>query len=193
MTTREIVGKAVEVVTFILAGFSGFLERSAPPDETGASFAVGVASFAALIVFLFVAALAQGRRRLKRKKYWFTAAVALSLVFLVSAFVYQDARSTYTFLWPPNDNPKELYVAGDTLTPLALRAKNNDPGLTSTTLVAGFGGIDERTSVWTEDSIRRVRMKLSLEYVLMVLSVAATIFCLTEGLLLREGGSRRRT
>lgn len=193
MTTREIVGKAVEVVTFLLAGFSGFLERIAPPDETGASFAVGVASFAAMIVFLFVAALAQGRRRLRRKKYWFTAAASFSLLFLVSAFAYQDARSTYTFLWPPNDDPQELYVAGDTLTPQAQQAKNNDPGLTSVRLVSGFGGIDERTAVWTEDSIRRVRLMLSLEYVLIVLSAAATIFCLTEGLLLRAARSHKRT
>lgn len=193
MTTKVIVGKAVEIVTFLLAAFSGFLKKIAPPDETGASFAVGVASFAVLIVFLFVSALAQGRLRRKVKKYWYMAAAVLSVVFLISAFVYQDARNTHTFLWPPNAEPKELYVTGDTLSPLAQQAKSDDPSLTSTKLVAGFGGIDERAAVWTEDSIRRVGRKLSLEYVLTVLSVAAVIFCLTEGLLLRTFPRRKRS
>lgn len=185
MTTKDVIGRAVEVVTFLLAGFSGFLKKIAPPDETGAPFAVGVASFAALLAFLFVSALARGRLRRKRKKYWYIVAAALSVVFLVSSFVYQNDRSAYTFLWPPNADPKELYVVGDTLTQQAQFAKNNDPGLTPAKLVAGFGGIDERTSVWTADSIRRVGRRLSLEYVLTVLTLAATIFCLTEGLLLR--------
>lgn len=185
MTSREIVGKGVEIVTFLLGSFSGFLKSIAPPDETGAAFAVGVASFTALIVFLFVSALARGRARQKRKKYWYMAAAALSVMFLFSAFVYQDARSEYTFLWPPNADPKQSYVAGDTLTPIAQQALDKDPSLTPTKLVAGFGGIDERTSVWMSDSIRRVGRKLSLEYVFTVLTLAATIFCLTEGLLLR--------
>lgn len=193
MTTKEIVAKAVEVVAFLLAGFSGFLKNIAPPDETGASFAVGVASFAALIAFLFVSALAQGRLRRKAKKYWYIAAAVLTVVFLVSAFIYQDARSAYTFLWPPNADPKELYVAGDTFTPLAQQAQNNDPSLTPTKLVAGFGGIDERTAVWPADSIRRVGRKLALVYVLTVLSIAAVIFCLTEGLLLRATPRRKTT
>jgi hypothetical protein len=118
-------------------------------------------------------------------------AVLLSVVFLVSAFVYQDDRIRYTFLWPPNAEPKELYVAGDTLTPQAQLAQNNDPSLTPTKMVAGFGGIDERTSVWTADSIRRIGRRLTFEYVLTVLSVAAVIFCLTEGLLLRSTPQRK--
>jgi hypothetical protein len=113
----------------------------------------------------------------------------LSVVLLVSAFVYQDIRSKYTFLWPPNANTKGVFVAGDTLTPQAQQAKSNDPSLTTVRLIAGFGGIDERTSVWTEDSIRRVRQSLRLQYLLITLSMATTIFCLIEGLLLRTAQS----
>jgi hypothetical protein len=193
MTTREIVGKAVEVVTFVLAGFSGFLDKLAPPDETGASFSVGVASFTVLIVFLFVLALTQGKLRRAHRKYWYAAAASLSVVFLVAAFIYQDTRSKYTFLWPPNEDPKQLYVAGDSLTPLGQQAKSKDPSLTPAKLVSGFGGIDERESVWTADSIRRVGRKLSLQYVITVLSVAAAIFCLTEGVLVRAKPSPQAT
>ena len=94
VTTKEIAGKGVEVATFLLAAFSGFLKTIAPPDETGTPFAVGVASFAVLIVFLFVSALAQGRLRRKGKKYWYLAAALLSIVFVILAFVYQDTEAT---------------------------------------------------------------------------------------------------
>jgi hypothetical protein len=191
MTTKERIGKGAEVIAFLLAAFSGFLKGFAPPDETGASFAVGVASFAALLIFLLISALAQRNLDPSRRKYWYLAASLFSVAFLVLAFVYQDARTAHTFLWPPNEEPKTLYVAGSTLTPKAQAAVAKDSSLTAATLVAGFGGIDKdlgvdkRTSVWTADSIRSVGRTLSIEYVVMVLSLAAAIFCLTEGLLLR--------
>ena len=192
MTTKRIVGKAMEVVTFLLAGFSGFLTEIAPPEETGTRFAVGVASFTTVLVFLFVLTLAKGKLREAHKKYWYIAAAVLSICFAVSSFIYQETRNAYTFVWPPNSESKKLYVAGDRLTPQAQLAQNQNPSLTSTKLVAGFGGIDERASVWFEDSIRRVGRKLLIEYVLMVVSIAASIFCLTEGLLLKRSSKPGR-
>ncbi len=187
MTSRVTIGRAVQVVTFLLTGLGGFLKSIAPPDETGTPFALGVASSASLVALFFASGLLRGRDSRKSKKYWFPAAALLLVLFLISAFVYQDARSKSTFLWPPNAEPKKLYVAGDTLTPQAQQAKNNDPSLTTIRLIAGFGGIDERTSVWTEGSIHRAGQSLKFQYLLTLLSMAAAIFSLIEGLLRGTG------
>ncbi|SRR6266404_2408539 len=189
---KNVVAKSVEVITFILAAFSGFLTNIAPPDETGASFWVGVVSFSALVIFLGVLALARGKPQAKHKKYWLGAAALFLGGFILFAFIYQEHREQLTFLWPPNEDPKESYVGGgDTLTPKAQEAKNNDHSLTPAKLVAGFGGIDKglgvdrRTAVWPVEAIQKARRKLTIDYVMVVLSIATAVFCLTEGILLR--------
>jgi hypothetical protein len=185
---KSILGRGVQIVTFIMAAFSGFLTSIAPPDETKANFAVGMVSFGALLVFLFIVVLARTRRL---RPLWFVLALVAGGFFLYFAFTYNDDRARLTFLWPPNAEPKTLYVAGDinTLTEKAQKAKREDPNLTPVELVAGFGGIapdlgiDKRTAVWPAESIRASARKLLLDYVILVLSLATAIFFLTEGLL----------
>jgi hypothetical protein len=193
MGTKDYLAKAFEIVTIILAGFSGYLKGIAPPDETGASFWVGVVSFATLLIFLVVLTLARGKLRSEQKKYWLGAALILFVLFIRFAFAYQTDRELLTFLWPPNEDPKSLYVGGGTsLTSKAQAAKDRDPSLTSAQLVAGFGGIDKdlgvdrRSAVWPPEAIQSARKKLSVDYLVLVLSIATAIFCLTEGILPRD-------
>jgi hypothetical protein len=187
MTTKKIAGKAVETVTFILAAFSGFLKSIAPPDETKASMMVGIVSFSTLVVLLFVSAIAQGKPNAKHKRYWLAAALVLLVSFLISGFVYSGDRTRLLFLWPPDEANQQLYVGGgDGLTLKAQDAKRLHPELTPAQLVLGFGGIDRRTAVWPAEAIQHAGRRLNFDYVIMVLSLATAIFCLTEGVLQRR-------
>lgn len=187
MTSKDIIGKAVEVVAFALGAFSGYLTKIAPPDETGAAFAVGLVSFAALIIYLFILTLARGMLVPKHRKYWFAAAALCAISFISFAFVYRGARERLTFPWPPDESEQVRYVSGgDQYTPSAQRWREENPGAASTELVADFGGINKRTAVWPAEAISRAGQTLTIEYIVMVLSLLTAIFCLTEGLLLRD-------
>ena len=186
VTVKTLVGRGVEIVTFIVSLFGGTFEKIAPPEETSVAFTLGIASTAALIVYFIVRAAARGRLTAKTRKKWFVVAVVTLVAFLGFAFKYNNDRDRLTFLWPPSDSNQVLKVAGETLTQEAQEARKKDPNLTSAQLVSGFGGIDARTRVWTDASIRKASTTLKVDYVLMFLSAAIAIFCTTEGILLRD-------
>src|SRR5437773_5284708 len=97
----EILRRSVEVVTFLLGAFSGFFKKVAPPDETKVAAMVGIVSFAALLILLIISAIAQGKLEIKHRKYWILTAVLFGIVFIVSAYRYDDDRMKLTMLWPP--------------------------------------------------------------------------------------------
>lgn len=178
--------RAVEIVTFVLGAFSGTLKTIAPPDETKAGMTIGIVSFGALLVLLFVSALAQGRLESRHRKYWLVGAGTLAVLFLISAYIYDGDRARLTLLWPPNGVEQQLYVTGDdNFTPAAQAIKNQHPDYTPVRLVSGYGGIDDRTAVWPAEAIQRASRRLKLAYVIMVLSLTTAIFSLTEGVLVR--------
>jgi protein-S-isoprenylcysteine O-methyltransferase Ste14 len=187
MTTKDVVARSVETVTFILAAFSGVLTTIAPPEETTVSMTMGIVSFAALIILLFVSALTQDKPKASNKKYWLVVAAILFLAFLVLAYQYDSDRNRLTFLWPPNQPEQKLFVnGGDQYTPTAQAVHVAHPDYTPARLVSGFGGIDKRMSVWPAEAIQGASKRLKVEFVFMVLALAAAIFCLTEGILLRN-------
>lgn len=188
---KDGLKRGVEVVTFVLGAFSGSLGKIAPPDETGAAFAVGIVSFAMLVILLIIMALAKGKLKAQHKKYWLSAAACLFIVFLSFAYIYDRDRARLTFFWPPEEEKQELYVGAgdDNLTPKAREAKAQHPELTAGQLVAGFGGIEKRRAVWPAEAIESAGRKLKVDYVILVLSLATSIFCLTEGILARDSGS----
>jgi len=186
METKAIVGKALETVTFLFAAFSGLLKSIAPPEETSIKMTVGIASFATLIILLFISAIALGRVRARRRKFWLVAAALMFLVFLACAYQYSEDLSRLTFNWPPQETKQTLYVGGDNwLMPKAYTQKIKHPELTGTDLVSGFGGLERKAAVWPEEAIKRASRRLRLEYVVLVLSLATSIFCITEGVISR--------
>ena len=54
---KDVLISGIEIASFLLAAFGGFLTDIAPPDEVNASFAVGMASVLVLIVLLLVSAI----------------------------------------------------------------------------------------------------------------------------------------
>jgi hypothetical protein len=182
MKTKPILAWAIETVTFVFAMFGGFFTAIAPPSEADSRFAVGISSFLMLILLLFISVFAQGRLKKKHKKVWLIVAAAMFVTAGASAFVYKWNVDRLTFGFPP-ENPETIHVAGTQFTEDADAYLATHPGVTTSQLVAKFEGVENRELVWTPDSLRKARMILTANYVLLVLTLSGTIFCLTEGLL----------
>jgi hypothetical protein len=180
------LAKGIEAVTALLAAFGGFLLNLAPPDETGVKFAVGISSFLAFLAFLFISVFAQKNPVPKNRKYWIIAAALFAITFTISAFVYSNKFEKLTFIYPPDDTDQVRYVNGTQLTPDADKRMKASPNLSRAELLDKFGE-DKRHEVWTQESIDNARQVLVVNYVLVVLSLALAVFCLTEGILLRTG------
>ena len=187
MDTKELLVAAVEVVAFLFVAFSGFLTNIAPP-EADANFAIGISSFFALIVLLFAKALS---KKLPKKKYlmaWYIAAVICFVAAVVSGFAYKSYTDQLTFAYPPGSTKAE-YVKGTEMTRLAREYKERT-GRTDAEVVAAFEGLANRDKVWLPESIRRSRQILVANYVVLVLTLASTIFALTEGIVPKKPQKR---
>jgi hypothetical protein len=182
MTGKELLARGIEVITFLFAMFGGFLTTIAPPEETEAKFAVGLSSFSALIVLLFIAVFVKKWQQKKYQKIWLGVATFAFILAITSAFFYRSYLNQLTFPYPP-ENTKAEWVRGTELTPLAKEYQASLPAITPAELVANFGGMGNRELVWTQDSINRAKLILLVNYTLLVTSLALTVFCLTEGLL----------
>lgn len=181
MDTREVLTKAVEVIGFLFVAFGGFLANFAPPEGDDAAYAVGITSFLGLIILLFASALAKNLPSRKYKKIWLIAAGVFFVAAVVSSILYKQNLTQLTFAYPP-DAVKAEYIKGTELTPEAKdyqdKTKKSD-----SSLVAAFGGPTKREQVWVGESIKHARLVLTINYSILVLSLASAIFSLTEGIL----------
>jgi hypothetical protein len=177
-TSRPILARTIEAVTFIFAAFSGFLKSIAPPEETNSRFAVGTASFLVLCILLLVSATRSQRQRKSIRRVWIGLGISLTIVFAFAVIAYKHNLDNLTFGYPP-ENPSSVYVKGTEYTPLAegLRAKNR---LGPSQMVAEFGGLPNRQLVWSEASIERSSTILLANYLVLVTSVSGAVFSFVE-------------
>lgn len=176
MTKRRLM-KAMGIVSFLFAAFSGFLKDVAPPPETGAWKWVGFSSFAVLIVFLYVSALSAGRSNLKMRRIWLVVSACFFALAVGSGIVYGLALDRLTFWYPPG-NATGRYLAGTVFTSKGETfhaSPEQYPGV-----VFEFG-LDNRDKIWTPESITHAGHVLCGYYSTFLVSLAACIFCLTEG------------
>ena len=183
MSSKTVLARAIEVVAFLFAAFGHALVNIAPPEEGDTTFAVGIGSLLALCVLLFISAVSKNLPRRKFKRRWLLAAGVFFAVTLTSVFFYFSNLNTYTFRYPPETLVDVHIGGGEAFTPLAQDRRTMIPNEPVASLVSAFGGVEYRERVWTDESLRDARMILTVNYVLLVLSLAATIFCLTEGIL----------
>lgn len=180
---KELLGRAVEVVTFLFAAFGGFLEEVAPPEEAGARFAVGLASFFALIILLGLSVLAQKRLTARRRRIWLIAAAALAVVAAVSGVLYQRNLEHLTFAYPPESGARAEHVAGTHTT--ARARQYADQGLGPGQILAKFGP-ENRNLVWPAEAIRDAKTILTVNYLILVIAIAGAVFGLVEVYLAAE-------
>jgi hypothetical protein len=179
---RSLLTKGIEIVGGLFAASGGFLIGIAPPEESDAKFAVGVGSFLALIIWLLIKSLAQGLPTKKYKKRWMIASIALSIAFVLSAFIYKQKYDSLVFWYPP-ERPERQVVAGVALTPRALEYQRNSPETANNNALLLFGfGPENKNAVWPEESVRRAKAWLVGSYLVTVLTLIGSIFTLTEGI-----------
>jgi hypothetical protein len=186
--SKTILTSAVQVITLLFAAFSGYLKWIAPPEEADAKFAVGIASFLALLLLLFAKSLGGNLSKGRHKRLWLTIASVCFFVSIASALSYKYNSEKLTFAYPP-ESAIAQYVGGSELTPEA-SAYRKQTNKTPSEIVAAYGGLAQREKVWESRSIRAAKLLLISNYLALTLSLACSIFCLTEGLL--GFGTRRR-
>jgi heme/copper-type cytochrome/quinol oxidase subunit 3 len=176
------LASGIEIVVILFAAFSGFLVGIAPPGDADARFAVGIGSFVSLIALLLTKALARERPAKRYKRVWIISAIILFAGVIASAFIYKQKYDALTFEYPPGSTKAE-HVAGTELTQEAQLYQQEHPGISNAQLLAKYGGLEYKSRVWPEWSLRKARIWLVTSYLTLVLTLSGSIFALTEGAL----------
>jgi hypothetical protein len=175
---KRIATWGIEVVAFLFAAFGGFLTRIAPPDQTGASYGVGILSFLVLIVLLIVSALARQWPSETHRKRWIAGGVVCFLLALPGAVLYYGAWEQNTYSYPPEQPMVRHVRASDKdRTDLAQNWARQHPNEASP---ADLEANLPYEKIWKPESIARANRRLLLTYGWVVLSLATAIFCLIE-------------
>jgi hypothetical protein len=103
--------------------------------------------------------------------------VVFFVIAIGSAWEYGVSLDRLTFWYPPA-HPTARYVAGTVLTP---KGQQYEPSPEQYSKVVFEFGLDNRDKIWTGDSILHSKHVLCAYYVVTIVSLAGTIFCLTEG------------
>ena len=173
---KKLLTSFIEVVTFLLASFGGFLKNVAPPVRAGASYPVGVLSFLMLIILLIISALARKQTDGTSRKRWMVAGVVLFVAALISGLSYPAMLSDYTYPGDSELQARKIQASDGYLTSDARQYKQANPTATPEDLVQNLPNGD----VWSARGIKRAEMTLLITYAVLVLSVAGAIFCLLE-------------
>jgi hypothetical protein len=175
--TKKTLMKAMGIVSFLFAAFGGFLKDVAPPPETGAWKWVGLCSFAVLILFLYVSVLSARRSSPKVRRTWLMVSACFFVLAVSFGIVYGLALDRLTFWYPPG-NATGRYLAGTVLTP---RGQTFHPSPEQYSAVVFEFGLANRDKIWTPESLTHAGHLLCGYYSIFLVSLAACIFCLTEG------------
>jgi hypothetical protein len=173
---KTLLASFIEVVTFLLAAFGGFLKKIAPPDQTGASYAVGIMSFLMLIVLMIVSAIARNAPKEKAYKNWMRAGIILFAMAVAASFAYPFMLSHYTYPQHADQNSRHISASDHYLTSDAQRYKRDHPDAEAEELDQNLPDGD----IWTHAGIDRAELWLLAAYASLVLSLAGAIFCLLE-------------
>ena len=108
---KRIAVWALQIIGFFFAAFGGFLIKIAPPDQTGASYDVGIMSFFVLIVLLTISAAARGRETKAHRRRWIIAGIVCFLIALPGVILYRTVWEDNTYSYPP-EKPLSHHVRG---------------------------------------------------------------------------------
>jgi hypothetical protein len=169
---------AIKVTSFLFAAFGGFLTRIAPPDQTAASYPVGIISFLVLIILLVVSALGRSAPGKNYRKRWIIVGVVCLTIALPAAFFYPALLNRYTYWYPP-ERPLSRHVQGsmNDLTDLANDYVRRNPSDISPAELERNLPSDQ---IWTKPAIAKANRLLLMTYCWLVLALATAIFSLVE-------------
>jgi drug/metabolite transporter (DMT)-like permease len=115
MDKKEIIIKAVELVTFLFAAFGQFLLKIAPPDSRPFSFVIGISSLLLLAILLLLSSVAKKRRLKNVKRKWIIFSILLLVTGAVLGFIYKSKLDNNTVVFQ-SQSKEYMYVTGNTLT-----------------------------------------------------------------------------
>lgn len=173
---KKLLASFIELVTFLLAAFGGFLKNVAPPLQVGASYPVGIFSFLTLIALLAISAFARRRTSPVVKRRWTIAGVVLGVLALGAGIAYLRALDNYTYPQRAALADRKICASEEHLTPDAARYRLSNTGATAEDLVQNLPDDD----IWTSAGIQRAETILLVSYLVLVLSIAGAVFCLIE-------------
>lgn len=173
---KKLLASFIEVITFLLAAFGGFLKKIAPPDQVGAAYAVGMMSFLMLIVLLTISAIARQASAKLALRRWVGAGVLLFVVALPACFLYPYMLSHYTYPQRTELSKRRISAPDEYLTADARRYRSAQPNATSDDLDRNLPDGD----VWTQTGVERTASRLLAAYAWLVLSLSGAVFCLLE-------------
>jgi hypothetical protein len=175
---RSLLTSFIQVVAFLFAAFGGFLERIAPPEQTGARYAVGILSFLTLLILLVISALARTVPGAKFRRAWIITGASAFLLAIPPSFFYPSAIRLYTWAYPPEKPIKRIRGRDSEFTELVKTYLRDNPGQSSEpeSLARKF----ELSDIWTAESLSSASTRLLVLYGWLVLSLSTAIFCLLE-------------
>src|SRR5262245_1691351 len=105
---KSLLISFIEAVTFLLAAFGGFLRHIAPPEQTGAAYAVGILSFLILIVLMIISAISRKAPGTKFRRAWIIAGAVAFVLAIPPFFLYPHALALYTWTYPAGNPVKRV-------------------------------------------------------------------------------------
>jgi len=175
---KKLLTSFVEIVTFLLAAFGGFLKHIAPPETTGSPYAVGLLSFLVLIALMIISAVARGTRGAKFRRNWIFAGTAAFLIAIPPSFFYPSALEQFTWSSPPNSPIRRIRGRDEDFTPAVKDFLKEHPDSSLQVLTRKFD--PDETQMWSAESLREASTRLRVLYCWLVLSLATAVFCLLE-------------
>ncbi len=186
MNSKTIILRGFQIVAVIFAGFNGFINDWGPPIDafSKTSFEVGFTSFLAFIILLIIFSISKYYPNLIKKKGWISISIFFFVTTIVLGVTYRTHLREHIVEFPKGS--MNLLIIGNDYTKSA-KTFMEDNNITSNNEVIGaFGGASEINRVWETKSINRVIKIISALYIMFVLSICISIFCITEGVLMNS-------
>jgi hypothetical protein len=173
---NKSLAKFVQIVIFLFAAFGGFFKDIAPPVQTNSKLAVGLGSFLVLIVLLMMSAIAHHVAAARNYKRWLVAGCIFFILAVISGPSYLWTLNRLTYYYPPGVRA-ERKVQGFELTPIAKDLEDREHRQYSP---AELELNLEYADIWTTRSLAQVELLLLSNYLCVILSISAAIFCFLE-------------
>jgi hypothetical protein len=114
-------------------------------------------------------------KRLREKAIW--VSLVLGLLFFAALFFHLRVYNNGSFRYKDVKGVTRTYIKGYEYTPIAKKYKTANPALSSDAdlLYEGFGGIEGKSYVWTQASIRQTTFQFIISYGIVILFLSALL------------------
>ncbi len=182
---------AIGVVIFIFGAFSGFLLHVSPPDPSGnIAFQVGLAQFVSLAILLFFSLLSNFQLRRSKKdqrkflRLWLMIAGSLILTFIISSLLYYRNLQDNTILQKDWNIRFTKGILTETSKQICAEEKqfHSESECEVFLLYKYYNAneISDKHFLWTEESVSKTALRLLINYIIVIVSLSASLFSLVE-------------